>query len=106
MIPFSPYLTAPTPARVQVVAQEFSYSLSRHRVRNGRVIVELVNRGQDAHDLEMKRIGGTRVIRFPKVEPGHYVDRMLTLRPGTYLLWCPIADHKDRGMQTTLRVVR
>jgi hypothetical protein len=98
---------APTPpARVQVVAQEYSYSLSRRRVRAGKVIVELVNRGQDTHDLDIERVGGTHIFHFPSVDPGHYVDRELRLRPGTYRLWCAIADHAERGMHTTLRVVR
>ena len=94
------------PARVQVVAQEFSYSLSRARVREGSVIIELVNRGQDAHDLDLRRIGGTRIVRFPTVQPGQVVDRELKLRPGRYLLWCAVADHQKRGMHAVLRVVR
>lgn len=94
------------PARVQVVAQEFRYSLSRTRVRSGRVIVELVNRGQDTHDLDLRRIDGTHVFHFPSVLPGQVVDRELKLRPGRYLLWCAIADHNERGMHAVLRVVR
>jgi hypothetical protein len=94
------------PARVQVVAQEFSYSLSRTKVRAGRVIVELVNRGQDTHDLDVRRIGGTRIFRFPSVQPGQIVDRRLKLMPGRYMLWCAIADHREQGMHATLRVVR
>jgi hypothetical protein len=94
------------PARVQVVAQEFSYSLSRTRVRAGRVIVELVNRGQDTHDLDVRRIGGTHVFRFPSVQPGQVVDRELKLAPGRYRLWCALADHRERGMHAVLRVVR
>jgi len=94
------------PARVQVVAQEFRYSLSRTRVRAGRVIVELVNRGQDTHDLDLRRVGGTHIFHFPSVLPGHVVDRELKLRPGRYLLWCAIADHRERGMHASLRVVR
>jgi hypothetical protein len=94
------------PARVQVVAQEFSYSLSRTKVRAGHVIVELVNHGQDTHDLDMRRIGGTHIFRFPSVQPGQFVDRELKLAPGRYLLWCAIADHRDRGMHAVLRVVR
>jgi hypothetical protein len=94
------------PARVQVVAQEFSYSLSRTKVRAGRVIVELVNRGQDTHDLDVRRIGGTRIFRFPSVQPGQIVDRRLKLVPGRYMLWCAIADHREQGMHATLRVVR
>lgn len=94
------------PARVQVVAQEFRYSLSRTKVRAGRVIVELVNHGQDTHDLDLRRIGGTRIYRFPDVQPGQVVDREWKLAPGRYKLWCAIADHNERGMHTVLRVVR
>lgn len=93
------------PARVQVVAQEFRYSLSRTRVRAGHVIVELVNRGQDTHDLDVRRVGGKRIFRFPSVQPGQVVDRELRLRPGRYRLWCAIADHRERGMHAVLHVV-
>jgi hypothetical protein len=94
------------PARVQVVAQEFRYTLSRTKVRAGRVIVELVNNGQDTHDLDVERIGSTRIFRFPSVQPGQVVDRELKLAPGRYQLWCAIADHRERGMHAMLRVVR
>ena len=94
------------PARVQVVAQEFRYSLSRTSVKAGRVIVELVNRGQDTHDLDLRRIGGTRIVHFPSVQPGQFFDRELKLVPGRYVLWCAIADHRERGMHAVLRVVR
>ena len=94
------------PARVQVVAQEFRYSLSRTKVRAGRVIVELDNHGQDTHDLDVRRIGGTHVFHFPSVQPGQVVDRELKLEPGRYQLWCAIADHNERGMHAVLRVVR
>jgi hypothetical protein len=96
----------PPPARIQVVAREFSYSLSRRKVRAGNVIIELVNYGQDTHDLDIRRVGGKRTFRFPKVAPGHYVDRKVRLRPGTYVLWCAVADHKERGMRAKFRVVK
>lgn len=102
----APHTAQHPPARVQVVAQEFSYSLSRTKVRAGRVIVELVNRGQDTHDLDMRRIGGTRIFRFPDVQPGQVVDREWRLAPGRYKLWCAVADHNERGMHAVLRVVR
>ena len=96
----------PPPARVQVVAQEYSYSLSRRTVKAGKVIVELVNRGQDTHDLDLQRVGGAHVFHFPDVKPGQVVDLVLRLRPGRYRLWCATADHKERGMHAILRVVR
>ena len=92
------------PARVQVVAEEFRYSLSRPSVEAGKVIVEVVNRGQDTHDLDLRRIGGSRTYRFPAVRPGRVVDREWTLRPGRYLLWCAVADHRERGMHAVLVV--
>ena len=78
----------PPPARVQVVAQEFRYSLSRRTIRSGRAVIELRNLGEDAHDLVLQRLGSPRVVRWPLVQPGGVADRELTLRPGTYLLSC------------------
>jgi plastocyanin len=96
----------PPPARVQVVAQEFRYSLSRARIKAGHAIIELRNMGEDAHDLRMRRIGGTRIYVWPITQPGHGVDRELTLRPGKYVLYCSIANHRRLGMQATLVVRR
>ena len=99
-------VSAPPPARVQVLAQEFSFTLSRASIAAGPAIVELVNRGEDAHDLRMQRVGGTRVYKWPVVQAGAYADREYRLLPGTYVLWCAVADHRRRGMTTKLVVRR
>jgi plastocyanin len=96
----------PPPARVQVVAQEFRYSLSRQTVKAGLVTVELRNGGEDAHDLRMRRKGGTRIYVWPTTQAGAVVDRTFKLLPGTYALWCSIANHRALGMQATLVVRR
>ncbi len=93
------------PARVQVSAQEFSYSLSRRTVVAGPAIVELVNFGQDPHDLRMERMDGGRLWKTPLVFPGAYYDLNATLVPGRYRLWCSIANHRQLGMQAVLTVV-
>ncbi len=99
-------VSAPPPARVQVLAQEFSFTLSRLTIPAGPAIVELVNRGEDAHDLRMQRVGGTRVYTWPVVQPGTHADREYRLLPGTYVLWCALADHRARGMTARLVVRR
>jgi hypothetical protein len=99
-------LPPPPPARVQVVAQEFRYSLSRQTIKAGWAIVELRNGGEDAHDLRMQRVGGTRVYAWPDVEPGGVLDEQFKLLPGTYRLWCGVADHRELGMTATLVVRR
>lgn len=96
---------APAPARVQVSAQEFSYSLSRVKIFAGPAIVELYNLGEDPHDLRMQRIGGGRLWKTPLVFPGKYYDLNATLVPGKYRLWCSVANHRQLGMQATLTVV-
>lgn len=96
----------PPPARVQVVAQEFRYALSRQTIKAGPVIIELRNAGEDAHDLLFRRVGGTRVYRFPLTQSGQTVDRQFTLLPGTYRLYCGVANHRALGMQATLVVRR
>jgi hypothetical protein len=59
------------PTRVQVVAMEFYYNLSRRTVTAGPAIVQLVDFGQDPHDLRMERVGGTRVYGTPDHPAGH-----------------------------------
>lgn len=99
-------LPPPAPARVQVVAREFSFALSRQVVHAGKAIIELSNAGEDAHDLRMRRLGGTRVYDWPVTQAGGVVDREYTLLPGRYILYCSIANHRARGMFAVLRVRR
>jgi hypothetical protein len=94
----------PPPVRVQVVAQEFRLSLSRVRVRAGAAVIELVNAGQDAHDLKLRRVGGGRVVSWPTLQPGSHRDRELQLRPGRYALWCGLPGHRALGMAAVLVV--
>jgi plastocyanin len=94
----------PAPARVQVVAQEFSFALSRQTIKAGWAIIELRNSGEDAHDLKLRRVGGTRVYALPTVQSGQVFDREFKLLPGTYRLYCGVANHRALGMQTTLVV--
>jgi hypothetical protein len=97
-------VTPPPPARVQVVAQEFRYALSRRTIKAGWAVIELRNLGEDAHDLRMQRVGGRRVYLWPVAQPGATVDREYKLLPGTYRLTCAVANHAELGMVATLHV--
>jgi len=97
---------APAPARVQVSAKEFFFALSRRTVVAGPAIVELVNFGEDPHDLRMERLGGGRLWKTPLVYPGAYYDLDATLVPGRYRLWCSIGNHRRLGMDAVLTVVK
>jgi plastocyanin len=99
-------VAVPPPARVQIVAREFSLVPSRRTLKAGAAIVELANFGEDAHDLRFQRVGGTKVSGVPVQASGHVADVKVKLLPGTYRLWCSLADHRARGMRTTLVVQR
>jgi plastocyanin len=101
-----PATAAAPPARVQVSAQEFAFTLSRTSIKSGRAIVQLVNFGEDPHDLRLRRIGGTRTYGTRVVLPGGSADLIATLAAGKYVFWCSIADHRARGMRGTLVVRR
>jgi hypothetical protein len=97
----------PSPGRLLVTAREFTLVLSRPSLRTGRAIVELVNLGEDEHDLVLRRIGrGTTTRRIRTVAPGGVDELETRLLPGRYALWCTLADHRSRGMRATLVVVR
>jgi hypothetical protein len=91
------------PARVQASADEFRLTLSRLAIPAGPVIVELVNYGEDDHDLALRRPGGSTK-RIGVVHPGERGELDAVLRPGRYVVWCTLADHRARGMRTTLLV--
>ncbi len=102
----APVMAARGPSRVQVSALEFEYRLSRLSVRQGPALIELVNYGEDEHDLMIRRVGGSKSWRLTKILPGQRSTLSIRLRPGSYRLWCEVANHRVQGMRATLRVRR
>jgi uncharacterized cupredoxin-like copper-binding protein len=106
VVPAAFAVTRP-PARMQVTASEFEFVLSRTSVRQGRAIVQLVNLGEDPHDLALRRIApGARTYRTPLVLPEKYASLSVRLYPGRYRIWCTVGDHRQVGMVATLTVRR
>ena len=95
---------AAAPARLLVEGREFNLTLSRAKLRHGRAIIQLANRGQDPHDLAFARAGGGRRYRIGKTLPGELGTWEGRLRPGRYALFCTIEGHRGLGMRAVLRV--
>lgn len=95
-----------TPARLGVSATEFHLTLSRPSVKAGVVQIELQNDGEDPHDLRVRRVGGSHTFSIPLVGPGKRRTVAIHVKPGSYQLWCSLADHRALGMQALLRVRR
>jgi hypothetical protein len=95
---------AATPARVSVNAKEFSLVLSRQTLKPGVARIQLYNAGEDAHDLRLKRVGGTRTLRVQETAPGDVSELRTMLRSGKWKLWCSLPGHARAGMRATLVV--
>jgi len=94
----------PAPARLLVEAREFNLTLSRGRIVPGTAIVQLVNRGEDPHDLRLRRVGGRGGGSIPEILPGEVGEWEGRLRRGRYRLTCTLEGHRALGMRAVLRV--
>lgn len=98
-----------SPTHLLVTATEFRLALSRGSLARGASVVQLSNRGEDGHDLVVRRLdargretGAAR--KVPETQPGATGLTRLTLRPGRYVLFCSLPGHRARGMQARLTV--
>jgi hypothetical protein len=95
------------PSALLVSENEFHTVLSRAQIPPGRTVIQLLNRGEDDHDLRLRRItrrSGAPVARWPVTHPGELSELSLRLSTGRYRLWCSLPGHRALGMRATLRV--
>lgn len=98
---------ARAPTAVGVGMREWSLTVYRLKVREGDVKFNLVNRGEDAHNLQVRGPHGYRSAASADAVPfGGRVSLSVRLRrPGVYRLFCANPGH-EKLMRATLRVVR
>lgn len=97
-----PPLDVSTPADQEVrvtLRDNFTITASPATVRVGRVKVIVTNEGTMSHGLGIE---GQSVEQF--VTPGTSLTRETLMTPRTWVLYCPVADHRDRGMKADLLV--
>jgi hypothetical protein len=99
------------PARLMVSAREYSLVLSRQSITAGPAVIELLNRGEDPHDLRLRRvvrrgISARRTFSIPETRSGDLAELEARLPTGRYRLWCSLPGHRALGMRATLRVKR
>ena len=97
---------AKAPSRLLVEATEFRFTLSRTTVKPGTAIVQLAIRGEDPHDLKLRKLGAVRArtASVPETLPGGVAEWRGKLSKGKWELYCSIEGHKQAGMRTVLNV--
>jgi hypothetical protein len=102
-----PAADLPTPpARMLVNAIEFVFNGSRKAGPSGRWQIQLRNNGQDDHDLGIRNGAGRIVAQTAIIRPNSLGAIKVRLQPGTYRLFCGVADHEALGMSWRLIVRR
>jgi plastocyanin len=103
---FGPVPRAPGgPAAVRANLSEWKVELSQGTITAGRVTFTITNAGSIPHALELEGQGIEEETAV--IEPGASATLTLSLKPGTYEVYCPVGQdsHKKLGMETDLTVV-
>ena len=93
------------PVAVSAKLSEWKVELSRMTIAAGVVTFTVTNSGSIPHALEVEGQGIER--ETDVIQPGQSATLRLTLKPGTYEVYCPVGgdSHKHLGMETRLSVV-
>jgi uncharacterized cupredoxin-like copper-binding protein len=98
---------APAPkggAAVSVTLSEWKVELSERTIAAGTVTFTVANVGSIPHAFEVEGQGIEQETAV--IQPGASATLTLTLKPGTYEVYCPVGNdsHKKLGMETELKV--
>ena len=95
--------SAPTSVSEAIQVKETEYKIDTvGSSKAGSVTFGVSNDGQETHALEVEGNGIEE--ETEDIPPGGSASLEVDLEEGTYELYCPVDDHKDRGMTTELVV--
>src|SRR5712671_3114356 len=100
----SPSHTPDDPTAVSARLSEWKVELSQRTMTAGNVTFTVTNAGNIPHAFEIEGQGIEQETAV--IQPGATATLTLTLKPGTYAVYCPVGNdsHKKLGMQTHLEV--
>jgi plastocyanin len=93
---------AAKPQTISATETEFKIKLSTTTVKAGPVTIDVKNAGKIQHDLIVNGQGITA--GTPRFNGGQTETVKVTLKPGTYDVFCSVPGHKQLGMDAKLTV--
>jgi plastocyanin len=88
---------------VNVTEKEFSIALSQATFTPGTYTFVVKDEGAVSHNLNIKGPGITNAVTST-ISAGGSTSLTVTLKSGSYELWCSIGSHKANGMDMTIAV--
>jgi len=94
--------TAPTPqaSTVDVTETEFKIALASAELKAGKITFDVTNGGAIPHDLAIEGVEQ----KTKEIPSKGSAKLTVTLKPGTYELYCSIPGHKQAGMDLKVTV--
>ena len=91
---------------IEVLAYDYRFEPAKIEVAPGEAVaVKLVNKSDHPHNIEFELPSGEKELEKP-VPPGESAVLKFTApqKPGEYTVYCPVANHKEKGMTGKLVV--
>ena len=88
---------------VKATETDFHIALSKSSFKTGKYVFDAVNKGHTTHAL-MITGPGIKMAMTKDIQPGQSATLAVTLKKGTYDVFCPIPGHKALGMNVNITV--
>jgi uncharacterized cupredoxin-like copper-binding protein len=83
---------------------EFKITTDSTNLKAGSYTFNVQNKGSFQHDLHIATPDGSEIGSTSVINPGGSATLQVTLKAGTYTIWCQVDSHRAQGMQGTLTV--
>ncbi|MGH3646048.1 MAG: cupredoxin domain-containing protein [Micromonosporaceae bacterium] len=87
---------------VDVTLTDFKLAFSEQPTKPGKYTFNVKNEGKVDHALKVEGQGIEE--ETETLAPGKSATLTVTLQKGSYEFYCPVGDHDDKGMKTTIEV--
>jgi len=94
---------APAGTKVDVTEKEFAITLSQAKFAPGAYTFTIKNQGSFPHNLAIEGPGVDKQVSAT-LGGGQSGSLTVTLKAGSYELWCAVPGHKDKGMDMKITV--
>ena len=96
--------SAPAAQTVTFTETEFKITTASNNLTAGSYTFNVQNKGSFPHDLHIATPDGSEIGATSVIQAGGSATLQVSLKAGSYTIWCAVDSHRAQGMQGTLTV--